>query len=377
VKSAEELINRQYILLELAKSLSRIKDLKKLLNYIADRTSEIMDVERCSVFLLDNKTNELWSIIATGEDEEIRFSADKGISGYVCKTGETLIINNPREDHRWNPDIDKETGFITESLLTVPIYDHDDNIMGVFQVLNKRVGEFENEDVEMLSAVASQVSIAIQNTLALEKREKMFESLLETMAETIDMRDPLTAGHSRNVMRLSTLIAEELGLSEDRIKVIRYSAYLHDYGKVGIDDKILKKPGKLTISERREVKKHADFTKRILIKIDFEDELSDIADIAYLHHERIDGSGYPLGIEGEDIPLETRIITVSDVFDALTSKRHYRERLSREKAYEYLLKWVDVKFDKDVVDALGVVLKREGEFVKKFVENHFLENETK
>jgi HD-GYP domain-containing protein (c-di-GMP phosphodiesterase class II) len=178
-------------------------------------------------------------------------------------------------------------------------------------------------------------------------------------------------------MRLSTLIAEELGLSEDRIKVIRYSAYLHDYGKVGIDDKILKKPGKLTISERREVKKHADFTKRILIKIDFEDELSDIADIAYLHHERIDGSGYPLGIEGEDIPLETRIITVSDVFDALTSKRHYRERLSREKAYEYLLKWVDVKFDKDVVDALGVVLKREGEFVKKFVENHFLENETK
>lgn len=370
--SDNSLLNRQKILLDLARSLSRIKELESLLLFIAKKTSEIMDVERCTVFLLDEEKDELWSIIATGEEGEIRFSADKGIAGYVVRTGEIVKIDDPRNDDRWNPEIDKETGFETKSLLTVPLYDYDDDISGVYQVLNKKSGKFDDEDVDMLTAISSQVSISIQHIKALESREKMFESLVETMAETIDMRDPLTAGHSRSVMHYSTRIAKKLGLSEEEIKVIKYSAYLHDYGKVGVKDRILLKPGRLNQEQRRKVEKHAEYTRRILNRIDFEKELCAIAEVAYLHHERLDGSGYPHGLRGEEIPIGARIIAVADVYDALTSRRHYRDPLPDDEAYDYLLKWSGVKFDERVVEVLGMVLENEGRIIEDFLNEAFL-----
>lgn len=355
----EKIIRSQKVLIELGRHLTQIQDISQLLREIARRTSDIMEAERSSVFLYDKEKDELWSVVAEGE-RQIRFPADSGIGGYVLRTGEIVneddVYNNPL----FNREIDRKTGYRTKSMLCVPLYDHNHDVIGVYQVLNKKGGVFESEDVRLLMAVAGQVSVILQNVILMENRKRMFESLIDALAESIDMRDKLTSGHSRRVMHYSVKIAKKLGLSTNEIRIIKYASYLHDYGKIVLKDSLLLKPGPLSDDEYVQIKKHVDFTRKILERIEFEEDLIDVPRIACLHHERLDGSGYPMGLKGDDIPLGARIIAVGDVFDALTNKRHYRRRWSVKRAFGYLKKEAGKKFDSDVVEALGEVLKDDG-----------------
>lgn len=191
----------------------------------------------------------------------------------------------------------------------------------------------------------------------MDARRRMFESLLNALADTIDMRDSTTAGHSMKVMEYSVAIAKKIGLSEQTILVIRYAAYFHDYGKIAVRDAILLKPAGLTKVEMKEAREHVNISRRILERIDFEEELADVPKIAALHHERLDGSGYPLGLIGEQIPLGARIIAVADVFDALTSKRHYHKPISRKKALAFLEEHSGKEFDSEVVRVLKEIVE--------------------
>lgn len=171
------------------------------------------------------------------------------------------------------------------------------------------------------------------------------------MASSIDARDAMTAGHSEKVTEYALGICNELGISKDYCEVIRVAALLHDYGKIGIEDSILKKKGKLNPYERIEIETHAEKTKKILEQIHFEGFYKEVPDIAGSHHEKIDGSGYPKGLKGEEIPLGARIIGVADFFDAITSKRHYREPLPLDIAFQLLEEESGTRFDKKIVNA--------------------------
>ncbi|MCP4231847.1 MAG: HD domain-containing protein [bacterium] len=348
----EHRLKRLDALVNISLAISKETDLSALLCSVTRETSNVIGAERSTVFLFDSVNDELWSIVAEGEEEEIRFNADAGIAGSVFRSGRPLIALDAYSDKRFNPYIDKKTGFVTKNILAVPIIDPWQRKQGVFEVINKISGDFQEEDANFLSAIASQSAVAIMNVQSFEARKRMFDSLLEVLGESIESRDPVTAGHSQGVMKYAVIIGTYMGLDDAEIETIRYAALLHDYGKIGVPDSILRKPTKLTATEYDLIKKHVVYTQQILSKIDFEEALGKVPAYAGQHHERIDGSGYPLGLTGDEISPGGKIIAVADVFDALTARRHYRGPMDVKAALKVLISGIDTEFDKRPVAAL-------------------------
>ncbi|HFE53869.1 MAG TPA: GAF domain-containing protein, partial [Bacteroidetes bacterium] len=177
-----------------ALSISRELDLQKLLWLIMDEVRQALEADRCTVFLWDEETDELWALAAHGA-EEIRFPASLGIAGHVLRTGEVLNIPDAYSDPRFNPAIDRETGYRTRSILTAPLRNHLGETIGVFQVLNKESGPFTREDELLLDAISGIASTQIENARLYAELKNSFESFVETLASIIDARDPETAGH--------------------------------------------------------------------------------------------------------------------------------------------------------------------------------------
>jgi uncharacterized protein (TIGR02266 family) len=199
--------------------------------------------------------------------------------------------------------------------------------------------------------IAPVIGISIRNTELIDASNRQFNSILQVLAASTDARDPLTAGHSQKVTEYALGICRELELSQDFCEVVRVAALLHDYGKIGVPDSILKKEGRLTAEEYEIVKTHTDKTRDILEQVNFEGIFRQVPEIAGSHHEKIDGSGYPRGLKGKEIPLGARIIAVADFFEALTSKRHYRGPMPVEIAFKLLREESGVHFEERLVEA--------------------------
>lgn len=346
--------NRSLIsLLRVGQAMAAERDLDSLLNLITTETEEALSADRCTVFLYDRDTNELWSKVATGFDttEEIRFPAHLGLAGYVVKTGEVLNIKNAYEDPRFNKEIDKKTGYRTHNILCMPMRNRKAEIIGVFQVLNKDKGHFDKVDEDLLTAIATNAGVAIENATLAKEMKVSFDSFVKTLSSTIDARDPITAGHSERVADYSVLIGEEMELNTDEIEALKYASLLHDIGKIGIREDILKKDGRLTEKEYRHIQKHVYYTHEILKNVHFERHLQLVPEIAASHHEKMDGSGYHRGLKGSDIHLSGRILAISDVFDAITSRRHYRNRMAFDKVLAIMKRDAGTHFDPDCVDS--------------------------
>ncbi|MGL5977879.1 MAG: HD-GYP domain-containing protein [Erysipelotrichaceae bacterium] len=185
--------------------------------------------------------------------------------------------------------------------------------------------------------------------------------LLENLLTQIQEKDLYTREHCRNVMHYSTLIAKQLQMSQENINELMYAAVFHDIGKAKIPSRILKKEGKLTDEEYTIMKQHAKYSYEIL-KDTFGKQ---IASIASKHHERLDGKGYPYGLTIDEIPLEARILSVADAYDAMTSKRTYKDAMSQADAFDQLRKYSDTQFDSVVVNALIIALEKEANQVEE------------
>lgn len=346
-------------LLKIGRLISAETDLDTLLQTLATETAKALNADRCTVFLLDKQTNELWSKVATGMGaEEIRFSATKGLAGHVATTGLTINIQDAYNDNRFNKDIDNKTGYVTKNILCMPIRNMKHEIIGVFQVLNKNNGFFTSEDEDILIALGSNAGIALENTRLFNYQQKMledqkllFSSFIDTLAASIDARDKITSGHSRRVTMYSELICHILNIPEEEKDAIKHAAILHDIGKIGIRDSVLQKEGKLTQEEYEHIQQHATITYEILSKIYLSGKYVQVADIAASHHEKFDGSGYFKKLNGEEIPLGGRILAVADVFDAITSKRHYRDKMPILNAINIIKEGAGSHFDPKIVDA--------------------------
>jgi len=345
-------------LLKVGRTIALETNLDNLLTIIAQEIKLALDADRCTVFLLDEEKKELWSKVALGMNtKEIRFDSSLGLAGHVATTGETVNIKEAYKDKRFNKDIDKQSGYTTKSILCMPIRNMSHQIVGVFQVLNKKDGYFTEKDEDLLIAIGSSAGIALENATLFNKQKQFIEeqkllltSFVDTLSASIDARDKITSGHSKRVTMYTMLICDKLNFDEKQKEVIRQASLLHDIGKIGIRDSVLQKEGKLTDEEYKHIQQHVKITYDILSRIYFSKGNEDIARIAASHHEKYDGTGYFMKLSGQKIPLGGRILAVSDVFDAITSKRHYRSKMPIEKAIDILIKDSGTHFDNQMVD---------------------------
>ena len=346
-------------LVKISQSITALTDIDELMKVIAEETKNAIQADRCTVFLWDKDTDELWSKVALGIDEskEIRFPADKGLAGYVVKTGEALNIPDAYSDPRFNPEVDKNTGYHTKTILCMPIMNNNREIIGAFQVLNKIDGVFTKNDEDLLIAIGGSASIALENAQLFDKQlqlyheqKLLFESFIDTLAVSIDARDKITAGHSTRVRMYSTILAEALNMDKKELSLLEKAATLHDIGKIGIRDSVLQKDGKLTDEEYKHIQEHVRITHNILNRIYMSPDFRMITEMACSHHERWDGTGYYRHLKGEEITLGGRILAVADVFDAITSKRHYRDKMPIINVIDILLKGAGCHFQQELVD---------------------------
>lgn len=225
------------------------------------------------------------------------------------------------------------------------------------------IPESRGQNFANLQTLANQAAIALERSILLSESlqqakqieaayselEMTYDRTLTALMSALDARDRETEGHSTRVSKLVCLLGRELGLTGRQLKSLERGALLHDIGKIGITDSILHKPGKLTEDEWRVMRVHPDIGARIVEGIPF---LQETLPVIRYHHERWDGSGYPVGLKGKDIPIQARIFAVADVFDALTSSRNYRNKFSAEEAIKYLIDHSGLLFDPAIVQAL-------------------------
>lgn len=312
-----------------------------------------IEFDRGSVFRLDAGAGLLHAVHADGLDGmPLALNLKLGIAGSVALTGEPLLITDAHADPRFDASFDRRTGYHTRNILCVPLSDAKGEALGVIQVINRRDGTFTEADMALLTSVAGVVSIAIENAMSFRDADRQFHSLLEALAASIDARDTLTAGHSKRVAQIAEGIGHELGYNQSEVDVLAVAALLHDYGKIGIDDAVLKKEGKLDADEYTHMKQHAELTFNILDNIKFSRKYRSVPIIASSHHEAIDGSGYPSGLSALQIPFMAKILAVADVFEALTANRHYRPGMSEDRAMSIIEPGIGHKFEGRVVAAL-------------------------
>jgi HD-GYP domain-containing protein (c-di-GMP phosphodiesterase class II) len=313
---------------------------------------QLMNAEVASLLLLDDEKKRLYFEVALGDREEtlktITLDLGEGIAGWVAKQGKPLVVNRPDKDLRFLKEVDGKTKFRSRNLLCVPIKVKK-KVIGVLEAVNKRGGEgFNQADLALFNSLADQVAIALDNARLYQELEETFFQTAESLAEAIEKRDPYTGGHTRRVGEYSLAIARHLKLNRLERKWLKIASALHDIGKIGIEDRILKKPEQLSHEEFNAIKLHSNMGAEILKHIR---QLREIIPGVKYHHEKVDGKGYPDGLRGEKIPILAKIVAVADTYDAMTTDRPYRGALSKEAAIQELKRCAGTQFDRKVVKA--------------------------
>lgn len=504
-------------LTQIGMSLANEKDFTKLLRDILNSARELSNADSGSLYLvekdLDGQAKHLRfkiSALDLSSDEFILPIDKRSIAGYVAATGNILNIPNVyeltgKEEYSFNHAFDDKNHYYTKSMLTIPMKDHRDEVIGVIQLINrkknfhqsvtfeemKKVGTiltFDKKSEDLVISMAGQAAVAIQNNYLLQEIEVLFEGFVKASVSAIESRDPTTSGHSFRVALLTTGLAEainridtgrfkDIHFTQTQIKEIRYASLLHDFGKVGVREKVLIKAkkledyeldlirwrfnyikkdiearfyikrneyllrhgnqayeefnkslefelsqelhgleemyrliersneptileeshshrleeisktcyhttekkeinflspkefgflsirkGSLDFEERKEIESHVQHTFEFLTQIPWTSDLKLVPGIAHAHHEKLNGSGYPLGLEEHSIPIQSKMMTISDIFDALTDKdRPYKKAVPLERALDILN--LEVK-DKHV----------DGDLLKVFIEARVFDN---
>lgn len=474
-------------------ALSTVRDHDVLLTMILRKSRELSRADAGSLYLIEDEPAQgkvLRWMLAQNDSIDVSFEqkvlpiTKKSLAGYVALTGETLVIDDAYSlpagaEYSFNTSFDRETGYLTRSLLVFPMTNHLGDIIGVIQLINRkrsgapaklsaadvpdRVIPFDGPTVRLMRSLGSQAAVALENNLLYESIEKLFEGFVTASVTAIEQRDPTTSGHSFRVADLTVELARtidhldggpfrEVRFNPDQLREIRYASLLHDFGKVGVREKVLVKEkklypmqidvirsrfeyimksveasfmrrkldhltgkgkegfeqferqldqemaaqidelqrdlafivqsneptvlpegdfkhlqllgsrlfnnfsgdskplltsdevdvlsirkGSLDPQERREIENHVTHTFRFLSKIPWTKDLIGVPQIAYAHHEKLNGRGYPRGLGGEAIPIQSRMMTISDIYDALTAHdRPYKRAVTTERALDIL-----------------------------------------
>jgi len=338
--------------------------LNQVLEEVMDSLIALVQAER-GFLVLREEHGEARVRIARGVDhvnlEEEAFALSRTIVQRVIASGEPVLTTNAQEDPRFGMEA-SIISYQLRSILCVPMKLKDE-IIGVMFVDNRaHTGRFEESDLEMLSAFADQAAMAIYNARLFDELQATnadleaanaelqiaYEATLQGWVRALDLRDRETEGHTQRVTALTQELARKVGFGEQELVHIKRGALLHDIGKMGIPDRILLKPGGLSPEEREQMQQHPGLAYEMLNPIEF---LKPAIDIPYCHHEKWDGSGYPRGLRGNQIPYPARIFSIVDVWDALTSIRPYRLPMESTAVRQLIREQSGSHFDPQIVDA--------------------------
>lgn len=351
-------------LIEAISALSTSLELERVLEIILDSLEKVVPFDSASIFLLEG--DHLRIMLARGlpnADEIISqtFPADDPLFSETLRNGHLLILEDASQDPRfrqWGG-----TSYV-RGWMAVPLIARGE-VIGYITLDSRKPAAYSKEQAKLARAFVNQAAIAIQNARLFEGIQKSlrelneaYETTIEGWSRALDLRDRETEGHTLRVTALTLKLAEAMGFSEEERVHIRRGALLHDMGKLAVPDRILLKPDRLTDDEWEVMRLHPLYAYDMLAPIEY---LRPALDIPYAHHERWDGSGYPRGLKGEEIPLVARIFAVVDVWDALTSNRPYRPAWNQQATLEYIKKNAGTLFDPQVVE-IFLKLWEEGKF---------------
>ena len=357
-------VKEQSILFNVAETMGGLLSSDDLYPQMVALASDLVGAET-ALFLYYDHDQDLLLPLATKPDngsghmESIFVPVGNGILGRSAYNGHPVILNSPQEPERIAETYAGET-VLTGSLISVPMKIRDETF-GLLVALNKKNSLFQEDDLFLLQFLLNKAALAVENIALYESVLQNLRDTMRSLVKAIEAKDAYTEQHSSRVTELSVKLAERMGLSEDEIVSLRFSGFLHDIGKIGIADHILTKPGRLTDDEFAIMRSHPVIGERIVRNLGL---LPREKEIIRSHHESYDGTGYPDGLKGDEIPLMARIITVTDAFDAMTSNRPYRKALSLQTAVDELKNKAWIQFDGDILDVFYEILVEEKEFVQ-------------
>lgn len=338
----KEIVDSLRNLHDLSKAINSSLHIEKVMEMICSKTASLMKADKVLLLVLDEKKSTLTIHNKLGFiDSDIpvkQFHNIRSFDHCIVHKGTVITMDEVLAEDQ-HQDLRDAMPFLFDMFFApLEIQGKAYGLLGVNGVLH----ELTLVELEIFCSLGSQAAIAMENANLYQKLHKTFLHTAEALAEAINSRDPYTGGHTKRVSQYVMKLSTTLELPEDQIESLRLAAILHDIGKIGIDDAILRKSGTLTEEELQKMKSHPDIGAKILGIVD---EMQDVIPGVQHHHEWFDGSGYPSGIKGENIPLIARIIAIADAFDALTTDRPYRKALDNKVAFELLKDGAGKHFD--------------------------------
>ena len=284
-----------------------------------------------------------------------------GLPAEVLRTASPLLISDlPRYAAAQGCTFPEMAGDSqVKSLLLAPMISHK-TVFGILELLSGALCRFNRADTDLLLSIGSTAALVLQNNAFKEDLDfanrtlaKTYENTIESWRRALELRDKMSAGHASRAAEMAVRLGAYLGVDRRELVFLRFGAVLHDIGKIGIPDSVLLKAGPLEASEMSLMRKHPQFAFEMLSSLP---NFAPVLEIPYYHHERWDGSGYPTGLEGEQIPLAARIFAVADVWDALCSDRPYRSAWTEERALTYIREESGRHFDPRIVEAFVALM---------------------
>ena len=357
--------------------VTSLKEYDDILMVLADMGRALTSSDRCTVWVVSDDKQTIWTQVAHGIDP-IELPIDSGIVGNSITTAKKIIIDNVYEDERFNPEIDKKTGYKTKSMMVIPMFDNDYEIIGAFQVINNqgKKGVFEQKDMERMmlaSTYAAETLVSAKLTAEIEdtQREVVF-----TMGAIGESRSKETGNHVKRVAEYSYILGRAYGMQHSEAELLKQASPMHDIGKVAISDAILNKPGRFNAEERKIMDTHAELGYQ-MIKNSQRPLLKTAAIVAYQHHEKWNGKGYPQQLKGEEIHIYGRITAIADVFDALGSDRVYKKAWDEDRIFGLFKEERGKHFDPKLIDLffdnLDEILAVREKFKDHYIEDTYVE----
>jgi len=332
---------------EIGHAITGSQKMKSLFGIIIHGMNKVLDAATSFIALYDRDGILRLKAHSGGKTDlrdDMALADNKGIIGAVIKNKNPIVENNRDEESRWH--INKDVIPYEASIGCVPIMVNR-SIRGVLGTTDKAgAGKIGPEDIALLENIAGQVSLCVENIDLSKNIEDTYYDTLVMLARIVEVKDKYSAGHLERVSSYVKMMAKKLNIEDDELKILVGGALLHDIGKVGIEDAILKKTGTLTPQEYEIMKQHAAIGESILKPLR---SMSKLSVLVRHHHELYDGSGYPDGLKGEDIPLSARILTIADIYDAITTDRPYRKMMSADDAIKELKSYAGNKLDPKLV----------------------------
>lgn len=342
-------VKRYEALISLGKLLSTSLDFENIQKKAINRIRELLGAEHLVLYIADESGTELHGKRNESSEKVTLPIDDLTFAGTCAHYRAVLHIHDARNDMRMAREKRVHPDVHFSNILLAPLVLKGE-VLGVIEAINSKsaAGDFDDEDLYFIEAVANKLTSTIESDRLLNKLQRQFYQVCESMGDVILKRDRYTGGHTKRVAFFSEMIGREMGMTSEELKELKLSAILHDIGKVGIDDTILKKQGHLTAEEFAVMKTHPRLGDEIVGRIE---GFKSVVDGVRFHHERPDGKGYPYGLKGDSIPVVAQIISVADTFDAMISNRPYRKGLDPFIAYQEILENSGTQFGVSVVKA--------------------------